>query len=438
MNIKRILSIILTMILLATILSGCGSPTSISGKDGIIGEGKKSPFDSRTEVGKVYDKADDIGEFDVNGTIIEPDNPSKKIEAKAGTLTAGEWKDANDIPFYLNVLNKNDWFKIMETRNIYSNNIVNVSVKYKDKPCFNTKVELLDGNNVIYTGRTDINGTANLFYNINKNQNQNPTAVKVGDKEYKLQKSENEKYYSIAIDAEETGIEVKELDFMLVIDTTGSMGDELEYLKKELTDIIERVSKEGENLSIRISVNFYRDEDDEYIVKYFDFRDSVEECVKIISEQSADGGGDFPEAVHTALDNAITGHQWRENAIKLCYIVLDAPPHTEDERNGVTKSLVNSISAASEKGIRIIPIASSGIDTDTEYLLRSFAIMTGGTYTFLTDDSGVGNSHLEPTVGDYEVEYLNECIIRITSEYCGLTYTPKTEFVKQEQNNQQQ
>ena len=132
MNIKRILSIILTMILLATILSGCGSQTSISGKDGIIGEGKKSPFDSRTEVGKAYDKVDDIGKFDVNGTIIEPDNPSKKIEAKAGTLTAGEWKDANDIPFYLNVLNKNDWFKIMETRNIYSNNIVNVSVKYKD------------------------------------------------------------------------------------------------------------------------------------------------------------------------------------------------------------------------------------------------------------------------------------------------------------------
>ena len=64
--------------------------------------------------------------------------------------------------------------------------------------------------------------------------------------------------------------------------------------------------------------------------------------------------------------------------------------------------------------------------------------MTGGTYTFLTDDSGVGNSHLEPTVGDYEVEYLNDCNIRITSEYCGLTYTQKTEFVKQEQNNQQQ
>ena len=53
MNIKRILSIILIMILLATILSGCGNPTSISGKDGIIGEGKKSPFDSRTEAAKM-------------------------------------------------------------------------------------------------------------------------------------------------------------------------------------------------------------------------------------------------------------------------------------------------------------------------------------------------------------------------------------------------
>ena len=44
---------------------------------------------------------------------------------------------------------------------------------------------------------------------------------------------------------------------------------------------------------------------------------------------------------------------------------------------------------------------------------------TGGTYTFLTDDSGIGGSHLEPTVGDYEVEHLNDMLVRIIEDYIG-------------------
>ena len=45
--------------------------------------------------------------------------------------------------------------------------------------------------------------------------------------------------------------------------------------------------------------------------------------------------------------------------------------------------------------------------------------MTGGTYTFLTNHSGIGNSHLEPTIGEYEVEKLNDLLVRVISEYCG-------------------
>ena len=44
------------------------------------------------------------------------------------------------------------------------------------------------------------------------------------------------------------------------------------------------------------------------------------------------------------------------------------------------------------------------------------SICTNGTYVFLTDDSGVGDSHLEPIVGDYEVELLHDIIVRIISE----------------------
>ena len=87
----------------------------------------------------------------------------------------------------------------------------------------------------------------------------------------------------------------------------------------------------------------------------------------------------------------------------------------EDQSN---KTLFfNSVKTAAQKGIRIIPVASSGIDLATEYLLRQEALMTGGTYIFLTDDSGIGNEHLQPTVGEYTVEYLNACMVRIVNEY---------------------
>ena len=46
-------------------------------------------------------------------------------------------------------------------------------------------------------------------------------------------------------------------------------------------------------------------------------------------------------------------------------------------------------------------------------------VTTAGTYVFLTDDSGIGGPHLDATVGDYEVEYLNELMIRLINESVG-------------------
>ena len=45
------------------------------------------------------------------------------------------------------------------------------------------------------------------------------------------------------------------------------MGDELNYLKMELDDIITRVKNDNANIPIRLSVNFYRDEGDDYVVR---------------------------------------------------------------------------------------------------------------------------------------------------------------------------
>ena len=62
-------------------------------------------------------------------------------------------------------------------------------------------------------------------------------------------------------------------------------------------------------------------------------------------------------------------------------------------------------------------MAASGVDKNTEFMLRFFAIATGGTYVFLTNHSGVGLDHIAASVGDYEVEPLNSLIVRLIGEY---------------------
>ena len=92
------------------------------------------------------------------------------------------------------------------------------------------------------------------------------------------------------------------------------------------------------------------------------------------------------------------------------FLVLDAPPHN-------TQTIRESLASTLETAVRVIPVASSGVDKTTEFLLRTFAIVTGGTYTFLTDDSGIGGSHITPTIGDYVVEQLCDLLVRLIDEY---------------------
>ena len=63
--------------------------------------------------------------------------------------------------------------------------------------------------------------------------------------------------------------------------------------------------------------------------------------------------------------------------------------------------------------IKIIPVTASGIDKETEFLMRFFSVSTNGTYVFITNDSGIGNDHIEASVGEYEVENLNDLLVNM-------------------------
>ena len=58
--------------------------------------------------------------------------------------------------------------------------------------------------------------------------------------------------------------------------------------------------------------------------------------------------------------------------------------------------------------------------TDLEFYMRTAALLTLSQYLFLTDDSGVGNAHAEPHIPCYDVQRLDQLMIRmIRSELTG-------------------
>ncbi len=353
---------------------------------------------------------------------IEPDIPFEEDyrieplpEPQAGLLTGGEWNDNDHWYEWISLYQSHEeWNSFRDTWRIDFDTRQEVIVTAGGVPVEGAKVTIYPDSDCIDTAITDNNGRAYLF---RRNGDDIGTIdVVYGDTGVILDDVDLSKdgSHSIELSADTVISDPVGLDLMLMVDTTGSMMDELSYLQAELQDVIERVSEGNGNIPIRVSVNFYRDEGDEYIVRYYPFTSDIDLAVDTIGEQEAMGGGDTPEAVHSAMDVAINEHEWNEGAVKLMFFVLDAPPHSDTQ---IVDS-VNSLTAqAAEKGIRIIPVASSGIDKSTEYLLRTMAFSTGGTYTFLTDDSGIGGSHIEPTIGDYDVENLNDMMVRIISEY---------------------
>ena len=197
------------------------------------------------------------------------------------------------------------------------------------------------------------------------------------------------------------------MDLALVIDTTGSMGDEMAYIQAELDTIVARLKRNAGQIDLRIGVVLYRDEGDEYVVQSTPLTGDIGSIRTLLARQDADGGGDTPEAMDRAVAEA--GRlQWRPDAAKAVLLVTDAPPHAE--AIGATLDATQQLRS---RGVQIVPVAASGVEDSAQYVLRSMAALTQGRYIFLTDDSGIGDSHAEPDVACYLVTRLDTLVARV-------------------------
>jgi hypothetical protein len=216
------------------------------------------------------------------------------------------------------------------------------------------------------------------------------------------------------------------LDISLVIDTTGSMSDELSYLQTEFMSLSQSIADTYPEAKQRWSLVVYRDQGDEYVTRSFDFDNDAEQFRSNLAAQSADGGGDFPEAPDQALA-VMNQLGWRtsENTARLAFWVADAPHHP-----GNAEAMANEILTSQGQDIHIYPVASSGVDELTELTMRSAAQLTGGRYVFLTDDSGVGGAHKEPSIPCYFVTRLDDAILRMVDiEMSGEYHEPAADEI---------
>lgn len=366
-------------------------------------EEKASKIKAEAEKAKMPVKPTDEAEDAI------PDEP----EQKAGQLTAGEWSDLKNWDFWLRSLDTafgtyhKNWQFNFDNR--YSVQVVG----NENQPIADAKVGLYtaDGKNV-WEARTDNQGKAELWSGLFGEKYYNLVfKVALGGKTFDFKNAKTFKTSVNTLKIPASCSHLMGLDIAFVVDATGSMGDEIAYLKSEVVDVIRRVKMNNQALQIRTASVFYRDFTDEYVTRIFPFGKSLKQNLNFIRNQSANGGGDFEEAVPEGLESAIDSLQWSENALaRIMFLILDAPPHLEAKN---IEKLHVLMQKAALKGIRIIPITASGIDKNVEYLMKTLGVTTGGTYVFLTDDSGIGGGHIKATTEKHEVEHLNDLMVRL-------------------------
>jgi len=338
------------------------------------------------------------------------------IQPQGGLVTAGEWNDLDNWAFYQKTLMKEPFKGFPNDWQMYTNHRIAVAITAKNKPAANATVTLFRNDTPIWTAKTDNLGRAELWVGaFQKEKELNPTLLrlKVNEQWVSTATISETQVNRIALD-ETLPSPTNQVQIAFMVDATGSMGDELEFLKMDLKKVINEVQKTNTQLKISTATVFYRDEGDEYVVKHSPFTEDINQTTEFISQQRADGGGDFPEAVDKALVQ-LNQLQWQPEArTRIAFLVLDAPPHNKP---AVISSIQYSVKTAAASGIKLIPVVASGIDKTTEFLMRFIAMYTNGTYVFITDHSGIGNKHLEPSVGEYQVEKLSDLMVRLIKKY---------------------
>ena len=170
------------------------------------------------------------------------------------------------------------------------------------------------------------------------------------------------------------------LDVVFLIDTTGSMGDELERIKTSLLAVTDKLKGKRADLQLRYGAVAYKDLGDDYVTMAHPFTDDAASFDTAMQALSAGGGGDLPESLNQGLARAVEGMEWRADAAKVVFLVADAAPQMRFKGDVLYgDSGVKAVGL----GIRVHSVAASGLDPLGTLVLRQIAQLTRGKFIFI-------------------------------------------------------
>ncbi len=203
------------------------------------------------------------------------------------------------------------------------------------------------------------------------------------------------------------------LDLCFVVDTTGSMGDDIDNARQNMEQILSSISERTENY--RIALVDYRDfasrtgDASDYASQVqLNFTNDNAAITAAIDQLDLGSGGDNEETVYSGLMQAVN-LDWRDDAKKVVIILGDAAPLDPEPMTGYTyqdilMALFNvgiGIDYSSsdsrvlgEPGESLISVFSIGADASPSALdfFEDISSSTGGSSADISDASGVSDA----------------------------------------------
>jgi len=176
------------------------------------------------------------------------------------------------------------------------------------------------------------------------------------------------------------------IELVFCLDATGSMKGLIHTAKEKIWDIVNVVAQSKPAPVIRLGMIFYRDLSDEFVTKVYPQTENLDSIYSELLLIEADGGGDEPESVNQAINEAVMQMKWTSgnNTYRTIFLVGDCPPHMNYKQD---VKYLSSCKLAREKGIVINTIKLGSSCTSAIEHFRTIAKETNGDYMQLEQNA---------------------------------------------------
>ncbi len=219
------------------------------------------------------------------------------------------------------------------------------------------------------------------------------------------------------------------IDLAFVLDTTGSMGEEIDAVKGTIGAIASTLG--SDQARVRVGLVEYRDRTDSQVTRVYPFSSQLDAFARDVAGLRADGGGDTPEDMQAGLSAAIDQLDWRADAVaRIVVVIADAPPHLDYQDE---KDYADTARRAAARGIKLFTVSASGMDDTGQIVMRQLAQFTGASNMFVLrggagpQSTGGGDpaSSCGGTHQDYSSGKLDQLVVaKVRQELASLDADP--------------